>query len=404
MSFVLALDQGTTSSRAIVFDHAGAVRAVAQREFRQIFPQPGWVEHDPTEIWATQSGVMREALAKAGIAAARHRGDRHHQPARDHGAVGPRDRPAARQRDRLAGPAHRAAVRRAARGRPRARRSPPGPGSCSTRISPAPSSSGCSTTCPARAARAERGELAFGTIDTLARLESHRRRACTSPIRPTRAARCSSTSTRGDWDDELLALLDVPRAVLPQRRARRRASVRETLARRRRACRSRASPATSRPRCSARPASRRASPRTPTAPAASCCSTPAREPVASTNNLLTTIAWAAPATGPHRRTRSKAASSSAARSCNGCATGSGSSASAHEIEALAASVPDNGGVYLVPAFAGLGAPHWDPYARGAVFGLTRGTPPATSRAPRSRRSPSRAPTCSPRCRRMRASR
>src|SRR5438477_10810988 len=69
MAVVLALDQGTTSSRAIVFDHDGSIRASAQQEFRQIFPQPGWVEHDPTEIWATQSGVMHEALAKAGIAA-----------------------------------------------------------------------------------------------------------------------------------------------------------------------------------------------------------------------------------------------------------------------------------------------------------------------------------------------
>jgi glycerol kinase len=66
MSCILALDQGTTSSRALVFDHGGAVRAVAQREFRQIFPQPGWVEHDATEIWATQSAVMHEALASAG--------------------------------------------------------------------------------------------------------------------------------------------------------------------------------------------------------------------------------------------------------------------------------------------------------------------------------------------------
>ena len=70
MSFVLALDQGTTSSRAIVFDHAGAMRAVAQREFTQHYPQPGWVEHDPTEIWATQSSVIAEAIAKAGIEAA----------------------------------------------------------------------------------------------------------------------------------------------------------------------------------------------------------------------------------------------------------------------------------------------------------------------------------------------
>ena len=67
MSFILALDQGTTSSRAIVFDHAGAIKAAAQKEFRQIFPQPGWVEHDPEEIWETQMGVAAEAIARAGI-------------------------------------------------------------------------------------------------------------------------------------------------------------------------------------------------------------------------------------------------------------------------------------------------------------------------------------------------
>src|SRR5258708_13219364 len=70
MSFVLALDQGTTSSRAILFDHAGSIRGVAQREFAQIYPQPGWVEHDPMEIWATQSAVMTEVLAKAAVAPA----------------------------------------------------------------------------------------------------------------------------------------------------------------------------------------------------------------------------------------------------------------------------------------------------------------------------------------------
>ena len=69
MRCILALDQGTTSSRAIVFDETGAIRGSAQQEFRQIFPQPGWVEHDATEIWATQSGVMHEALAKAGVTA-----------------------------------------------------------------------------------------------------------------------------------------------------------------------------------------------------------------------------------------------------------------------------------------------------------------------------------------------
>ena len=203
-------------ARARVRSRRRGPRASAQQEFRQIFPQPGWVEHDPTEIWATQSGVMHEALAKAGIGAARHRGDRHHQPARDDGGVGPRDRPADRQRDRLAGPAHGADVRRAARRGPRARCSRARPGSCSTRTSPAPSSSGCSTTCPARATAPRRGELAFGTVDTLARLEAHRRRACTSPTRRNATRTLLFNIHTGDWDDELLALLDVPRAMLPE--------------------------------------------------------------------------------------------------------------------------------------------------------------------------------------------
>ena len=92
MPYILALDQGTTSSRAIVFDHDGAIRAVAQKEFTQIFPQPGWVEHDPQEIWASQIGVAVEALGRAQAAAARHRRHRHHQPARDDGRLGSRDR------------------------------------------------------------------------------------------------------------------------------------------------------------------------------------------------------------------------------------------------------------------------------------------------------------------------
>ena len=268
MSFVLALDQGTTSSRALVFDHAGVVRAAAQQEFRQIFPQPGWVEHDAGEIWATQSGVMHEALARAG-SGARHRRDRHHEPARDDGAVGARHRPAGRQRDRLAGPAHGAAcaTRCAPPGTRRDRA--PRPDSCSTRTSPAPSSSGCSTTCRgARARAARRTRLRHDRL--LARLESHAaaRSHVTDPSNASRTLLFDIHA--GDWDDELLALFDVPRS----RAAARRAVVGRLRAgdgRRRRRARSPASPATSRRRCSGRPAMRPGSRRTPTAPAASCC-------------------------------------------------------------------------------------------------------------------------------------
>ena len=91
MPYILALDQGTTSSRAILFDHDAAIVAVAQREFPQIFPQPGWVEHDPGEIWATQIAVVDGGARQGAPAPARHRGHRHHQPARDDRRVGSRN-------------------------------------------------------------------------------------------------------------------------------------------------------------------------------------------------------------------------------------------------------------------------------------------------------------------------
>ena len=111
MSFILGLDQGTTSSRAMVFDRSGAIKAVAQKEFRQIFPQPGWVER-PDEIWETQIGVAVEAIARAGVSA-RYRRDRYYQSARDNGRMGSPYRRARVQCDRMAGPAHRRRLRNA---------------------------------------------------------------------------------------------------------------------------------------------------------------------------------------------------------------------------------------------------------------------------------------------------
>ena len=271
MSFVLALDQGTTSSRAIVFDHAGAIRGAAQKEFRQIFPQPGWVEHDPTEIWSTQSGVVTEALASA-----RHRRQatsprigitNQRETTR---AVGSRHRQADRQRHRLAGPPHGRHLRRAARSRATSRCSRARPAWCSTPTSPAPSSNGCSTTCPVRARAPTRGELAFGTVDTWLIWNLTGGAVHVTDRQQRRRARCCSTSTRGDWDDELLAL--ARRSARDAARGRRivERCLRRGDAARRTRSRSPASPATSRRRCSARPASSPAWPRTPTAPAASC--------------------------------------------------------------------------------------------------------------------------------------
>src|SRR5438105_11916996 len=213
MAVVLALDQGTTSSRAIVFDHDGSIRASAQQEFRQIFPQPGWVEHDPTEIWATQSGVMHEALAKAGVGG------------RDVATIG-----ITNQRETTV-------VWERASGRPIAnaivwqdRRTAP---LCDELRAAGNAALIASKTglvidayfsgtklkwlldhVPNARARAANGELAFGTIDSwlIWHLSDGR-------VHATDATNASRTMLfnihTGDWDDELLRLLEVPREVLP---------------------------------------------------------------------------------------------------------------------------------------------------------------------------------------------
>ncbi|MDE2004797.1 MAG: glycerol kinase, partial [Betaproteobacteria bacterium] len=214
MRCILALDQGTTSSRAIVFDHDGAVRGAAQREFRQIFPQPGWVEHDATEIWATQSGVMHEAIAKAGITAA------------DIAAIG-----ITNQRETTV-------VWERATGRPIAnaivwqdRRT--------ASLCDELRAAGCApliaaktglvldayfsgTTLkwlldnvPAARERAARGELAFGTIDSWLVFQlTGGRRHVTDPSNASRTLLFDIR--RGAWDDELLRLFDIPQSVLPE--------------------------------------------------------------------------------------------------------------------------------------------------------------------------------------------
>src|SRR5512135_149426 len=213
MSFVLALDQGTTSSRALVFDHAGRVVATARKEFRQIFPEPGWVEHDPTEIWATQSGVMHEALAAAGLSGA------------DVAAIG-----ITNQRETTI-------LWERATGRPLAnaivwqdRRTAP---TCDALREAGHEPTFAAKTglvldayfsgtklkwlldhVPGARARAARGELAFGTVDSWLVWN-----LTDGAVHATDASNASRTLLfdihRGDWDDELCALLDVPRALLP---------------------------------------------------------------------------------------------------------------------------------------------------------------------------------------------
>ena len=310
-----AIDQGTASSRCLVFDHAGRIVSVAQKEHRHIYPRPGWVEHDPEEIWANVQQVVGAGARRRRPRAQGPRGARDRQPARDHDRVGARHRAPGAPRDQLAGHAHRRAAAPARREPGRRAHARAAPACRWPATSPARSCAGCSTTSPGCASAPSAGELLFGTMDSLADLEAdrpapdrrHQRQphAADEPGDARLGRRADRADRRAAGD---AAARSGPR---PRSTARRAASSR--------ACRSPPRSATSRRRCSARPASTPATPSAPTAPAASCCSTPARDPVrleqrAADDGLLPGRRRAA------RPTRSRARSRSPARSCSGCAT------------------------------------------------------------------------------------
>ena len=365
MPFVLALDQGTTSSRAIVFDQSGGVRGVAQAEFRQIFPQPGWVEHDAMEIWATQSGVMHEALVKAGVGP------------RDVVAVGiSNQRETTVLWERSTGrPIANAIVwqdRRTAQICDELRAAGHAPTfAAKTGLVLDAYFSGTKLkwlldNVPGARERAARGELAFGTVDAWLIWQLTEGR-----VHATDASNASRTLLfdihKGDWDDELLRLLDVPREVLP--------SVVPSSG----VCgETRIDGATV-------PIAGIAGDQQAALFGQACLDAglakntygtgcflllnTGTKAVASRNKLLTTVAW--------KRDGRLAYALEGSVFIGGAVVqwlrdGLQIIRHASEVEALARSVPDNGGVFLVPAFAGLGAPHWDAYARGAIFGLTRG--------------------------------
>jgi glycerol kinase len=368
MSFILALDQGTTSSRALVFDHEGIICGLAQKEFHQFFPAPGLVEHDAEEIWASQLGVAVEAIARAGLSAA------------DIAAIGiTNQRETTVVWDRATGkPIHPAIVwqdRRTA-------------GECNllrvqgheptfrarTGLVLDPYFSGTKLAwlldhVPGARARAERGELAFGTIDSwlVWNLTGHERHL-------TDASNASRTLLfnihDNTWDPQLLELLRIPPSVLPE--------VVDSSG----VC--------------GHTAARFLAERIPIAGMAGdqqaalfgqLCDRPGMVkstygtgcfmlmhtgdlPVDSGQNLLTTVACRIAGKTEYALEGSVFVAGAAVQWLR---DGLGIIRSSGEVEALAASVPDNGGVYLVPAFTGLGAPHWDPYARGALLGITRGT-------------------------------
>ena len=366
MKYILALDQGTTSSRAIIFDHAGSIKAVAQKEFPQIFPRPGWVEHNAKDIWSTQAGVAAQALAQAGlapgdIAAIGITNQRETTVVWDRKTGKPicnaivwQDRRTAGLCDRLKAEGLEKLIRR------------------KTGLVLDAYFSGTKLQwilqhVPGARARARAGELAFGTIDSwlVWNLTGGQRHVTDS----SNASRTLLLDIRtGNWDEELLELFGVPRSILPEVR-----SSSEIYGEA-----SHFSPAIpiagiagdQQAALFGQVCNRAGMVKNTYGTGCFMLMNTGAKPIASKNNLLTTIAWRIGARTDYALEGSIFIAGAVVQWLR---DGLGIIKSSAEIETLASQTPDTGGVYLVPAFAGLGAPHWDPYARGVITGLTRGT-------------------------------
>jgi glycerol kinase len=359
MKAILAFDQGTTSSRAIAFGRDGRILAVSQQEFRQIFPQPGWVEHDPLEIWATQRDVAAQALAAAGLTAG------------DVGAIGiTNQRETTLLWERASGrPVANAIVWQDRRTAPQ----------CDALRQAGHEALFAHRTGLVLDAYFSGTKLAW-LLDNVPGARERASAASSPSARSIRGSPGSSPAARArdrrhqrvahaalqhphlDWDDELLALLDIPRAVLPRVVASsgRSASPRATGLPP--ASPSRASRATSRRRSSARRATARHGEehlRHRLLPAHEH----RRAAAASRNRLLTTVAWQRAGATAYALEGSVFIAGAAIQWLR---DGLGIIERSADVEALAASVPDSGDAIFVPALSGLGAPYWDPRARGTL--------------------------------------
>jgi glycerol kinase len=370
MAYILALDQGTTSSRAILFDEAGAIAAVAQHEFEQFYPQPGWVEHDPTEILTSQLSCAVEALGKAGA-----------RP-RDVAAIGiTNQRETVIVWERATGkPIHPAIVwqdrRTAAQCEELVEAGMEGAVGLRTGLVLDPYFSATKVGwildhVPGARARAERGELAFGTVDSW--LIWHLTSGTRHVTDVTNASRTLLFNiVKGEWDRELLRIFDIPESLLPEVvwSSEKVGEVTTSLglggiqiagiAGDQQA-------ALFGQLCWAAGEAKNTY-------GTGCflLQNIGTEFVRSRHRLITTLAASAQHRLEYAFEGSIFIGGAVVQWLRDNLKLIGSSA---EVEELAASVPDAGGVVMVPAFVGLGAPHWDPYASGLLIGLGRGTKP-----------------------------
>ncbi len=366
MPYLLALDQGTTSSRAIVFDHTGNIAGLAQKEFPQIYPQPGWVEHNPLDLWETQSSVALEAISKAGISASEVVGigitnqrettllwdRRTGQPLGN--AIVWQDRRTAKQCDQLKAQGRAPLIKKKT-------------GLVVDAYFSATKLQWMLRNIPGAKAKAKAGDLAFGTVDSWLVWNLTGGRCHVTDVSNASRTMLMNIKT-GEWDDDLLELFQIPRSILPEIRSSSEVYGQATYF----------------------------SPSIPIAGIAGdqqaalfgqICTKPGMvkntygtgcfmlmhtgtKLVPSKNQLLTTVAWKV---GKQMEYALEGSVFIAGAVVHWLRDGLGLIRTSCEIESLAGQVKDTGGVYVVPAFAGLGAPHWDQRARGTIVGITRGT-------------------------------
>lgn len=368
MSYLMALDQGTTSSRAIIFNHDGQIVTQVQREFEQIYPRPGWVEHDPDEIWSSQSGVAAEAIAKAKIASSELVAlgitnqrettvvwnKKTGKPI--HNAIVWQDRRTARYIDRLKADGLEPLVQQ------------------NTGLVLDAYFSGSKLVwildnVEGARQQAEAGELAFGTIDSWLIYKLTGGEVHATDV--TNACRTMLFNIHKlDWDDEVLTALDIPRAMLPEVKGSSEV-VGEVSQGIMRAGVPIAGIAGDQQAASfGQVCFTKGQGKNTYGTGCFMLMNTGQEPIPSKNKLLTTVAWQL---GESRDYALEGSIFIAGAVVQWLRDELGIIRSSDEVEALARKAGDNGGVYLVPAFAGLGAPHWDQYARGAIVGLTRGS-------------------------------
>ena len=366
--FILALDQGTTSSRAVLFDHAGSIVSSAQKEFRQIYPQPGWVEHDPQEIWSTQAGVAAEAVTRLGL---------NGTALAAIGITNQRETTIVWERD-TGHPIYNAIVwqdRRTAdycdglklRGLEQLVRAKTG----------LPIDAYFSASkirwilnhVDGARERAERGELAFGTVDSWLIWNFTQRDLHVTDVTNASRTQLFNIHTM-EWDDELLALFEIPKNMLPAVRSSSElvGHTRTTIF---------ASPVPIAGIAGDQHAALFGQMCTRPGMAKNTYGTgcfmvmnTGRQALESRNNLITTIAWKI---GNEVSYALEGSIFIGGAVVQWLRDGLGLIPNAGAIENLADQVANSDGVVIVPAFAGMGAPHWNPHARGAIFGMTRGT-------------------------------